>query len=421
MKQFLLSAIVFFQFQMCSALFGCSVPVFRYALERWPADAYDVFVMHEGTLSEEEQETVTWLEDNSVDSKYYFNYKLETVSINSKTPDVLRNIWKSAGSPDYPCIVSMYPRLTNITHIAWYGKLTQSNAEMLIDSPARREIAKNILDGQSGVWVLIESGNKEADDAAEDTLRAELENLDDGLLLPEQKIYLSQTIGEIHIKFSVLRITRSNPAESAFLSMLINCDPELEQYASRPIAFPVYGRGRLLYVLAGDEINAVNIYQFCAFLAGPCSCEFKAMNPGLDLLMCVNWEAGIYESWVANSEQLLFPGLSNLRPAASESGISDGEEHREESGNVSSDSVSAAQETKMIYSSANGVSSNSAAKQSDILKKAALRRTASIETKTITTSGSFDSVLKNTLLTIGVIMLTTGIVSVVIIVRKRDS
>ena len=30
---------------------ACSVPVFRYALERWQADPYEVFVFHRGPLT----------------------------------------------------------------------------------------------------------------------------------------------------------------------------------------------------------------------------------------------------------------------------------------------------------------------------------------------------------------------------------
>ena len=34
---------------------ACNVPVFRYALERWPAAPYEVFVFHRGPLSAEDQ------------------------------------------------------------------------------------------------------------------------------------------------------------------------------------------------------------------------------------------------------------------------------------------------------------------------------------------------------------------------------
>ena len=40
---------------------ACNVPVFRYALERWPADPYEVFVLHEGALDAEAQQQLQQL------------------------------------------------------------------------------------------------------------------------------------------------------------------------------------------------------------------------------------------------------------------------------------------------------------------------------------------------------------------------
>ena len=33
----------------------CNIPVFRYALERWPADSYEVILFHRGPLTAAEQ------------------------------------------------------------------------------------------------------------------------------------------------------------------------------------------------------------------------------------------------------------------------------------------------------------------------------------------------------------------------------
>ena len=40
---------------------ACSVPVFRYALERWPADMYRLVVFHRGALSEGQQAEIAKL------------------------------------------------------------------------------------------------------------------------------------------------------------------------------------------------------------------------------------------------------------------------------------------------------------------------------------------------------------------------
>ena len=56
-----------------------------------------------------------------------------------------------------------------------------------------------------------------------------------------------------------------------------------------PVVFPVFGRGRVLGTLAGDEIEAQNIQDVIAFLLNPCSCQIKIANPGFDLLMRADW------------------------------------------------------------------------------------------------------------------------------------
>jgi len=55
---------------------------------------------------------------------------------------------------------------------------------------------------------------------------------------------------------------------------------------------PVFGRGRALTALSGFEVSANVLSQAAAFLCGACSCEVKEMNPGKDLLLAANWEAG---------------------------------------------------------------------------------------------------------------------------------
>ena len=35
-----------------TAVFACNVPVFRYALERWPADLYELVILNDGPLDD---------------------------------------------------------------------------------------------------------------------------------------------------------------------------------------------------------------------------------------------------------------------------------------------------------------------------------------------------------------------------------
>ena len=93
----------------------------------------------------------------------------------------------------------------------------------------------------------------------------------------------------MRIAFSVLRLKRSDPAETALITMLQNSEAGLEG----PIVYPIFGRGRALWAMAGKGLTPDNIAEAAMFLIGACSCEAKDLNPGLDLLFTADWENGL--------------------------------------------------------------------------------------------------------------------------------
>jgi len=58
----------------------------------------------------------------------------------------------------------------------------------------------------------------------------------------------------------------------------------------KPMAFPLFGRGRALCALVGKDINADNALEISEFLVGQCSCLVKADSPGADMLFRADWE-----------------------------------------------------------------------------------------------------------------------------------
>jgi hypothetical protein len=56
------------------------------------------------------------------------------------------------------------------------------------------------------------------------------------------------------------------------------------------MAFPIFGRGRALYALVGNGVAPQLVGEACQFLTGACQCTVKAENPGVDLLMQVDWD-----------------------------------------------------------------------------------------------------------------------------------
>ncbi len=60
---------------------------------------------------------------------------------------------------------------------------------------------------------------------------------------------------------------------------------------TEPLLFPIFGRGRVLDGLIANGINADNLKDAGQFLCGPCSCQVKRLNPGMDLLIAADWDA----------------------------------------------------------------------------------------------------------------------------------
>ena len=76
------------------AALSCNVPVFRYALELWPADLYEVVVFYQGALTSEDRSNIDWLEKSSAINIPYYNYTVQAVDISSGISDTFRKIWE---------------------------------------------------------------------------------------------------------------------------------------------------------------------------------------------------------------------------------------------------------------------------------------------------------------------------------------
>lgn len=296
---------------------ACNIPVFRYALEQWPSDAYQAFVFHRGSLSETENAAIEQLRPNFSGATPPANLEVRLVDLDRLSDGSLRQLWEAQApsEPKLPWVVLTYPPAETEQRVAWAGPLNPESVKKLVDSPARQEISKKLLTGDSIVWVLLASGNEAKDKAAAQQLQTFLAKLEKTLLpsmpLPvpaPEGLGLNEiptTSGEgpatgelgpadpvLALKFPVVRIARSDPAEAVLVKILLHTEKDLEP-CEDPMTFPVFGRGRVLYAVVGRGINEANVADACSFLVGPCSCEVKNQNPGTDLLMAVDWERGL--------------------------------------------------------------------------------------------------------------------------------
>lgn len=292
---------------------ACSVPVFRYALEQWPPDDYQVYLFHRGPLSEAQAATANELVERSKADEQVVNVKLTRIDLDAVPEPHFVELWQEQQTETLPLLVVRMPRKSGAT--LWSGELHQRHIDQLLDSPVRREIGRRILAGHSAVWVYLEGGIAEKDDKNFAVITSELARLEGVLKLPEidpaDAESLSVDPEQIKLQFSAVRLSRDDPDEKFLVDMLLRVEPDLldAEFLSQPMAFPVFGRGRALYALVGDGITAPLIEDASRFLTGDCQCTVKAENPGVDLIMAVDWDRFVQPT--LESDQSL-PPLAGL-------------------------------------------------------------------------------------------------------------
>lgn len=273
---------------------ACSVPVFRYALERWPASPYELVVFNRGKLMESQGALLARFAADST-SGPPANVTVRVVDLSANPPDQMVQLWERQKPDTLPALVLRYPEGPMAQAAIWSGPLSAETVGQVVDSPVRRRLAQRLLKGDCAVWLLLESGDKLRDDDAARLLQTRLEHLQKTLELPKLEAedvanrVIATPESELKVAFSSLRLARHDPAEQLFVRTLLASEEDLGA-AKEPIAFPVFGRGRLLGALVGKGINQENIDEACSFLTGPCSCVVKEENPGLDLLLAADWD-----------------------------------------------------------------------------------------------------------------------------------
>lgn len=272
-----------------SAAYACNVPVFRFALERWRADAYRVTIVSRGPLSDEERALLDRLEKHQDGGTA--NVSLRVVDVDKADEPGDRELIESLGDAALPMMVTQYPEALRIPLPIWGARFTPTMVDRLLDSPLRKQLLEHLLAGDTAVWLLLECGDPAKNDAAAALLEVELKKLAAELKLPELTDLPDDTLfakTPLKLAFSTLRVPRSE-AEAPLAQMLLRSESDLAE-RDDPMVFPVFGRGRALLPLVGAGITAENVANSAKFLVGACSCEVKELNPGFDLLMSASWE-----------------------------------------------------------------------------------------------------------------------------------
>jgi hypothetical protein len=303
---------------------ACSVPVFRYALDHWTPDVYRIRIVHQGPLPTEQAEVVQRLRDKV--AARFANAVVDAVDLAATEDVTLAERYQQAESNGQPvCLIQAPTSAPGEYRDVWSGPLSSEKVHALLSSPLRDRLVKSLLEGTSVVWIYLESGNKPVDDQSYELLNSELQRLQQVIKLPEidpvDLKELSTSPENVKLKFETLRLLRDDPQEELLVEMLLSTEPDLRDaaYLQQPMAFAVFGRGRVLYSLVGEGISAELIGEASRFLTGACQCTVKAQNPGAELLLSVDWD-GLIAPSLPTEVDVTLTGLagfqSDVRPAA---------------------------------------------------------------------------------------------------------
>jgi len=282
----LLLGLTFARAAQCPA---CTVPVFRYGLDNWPADAFRL----------------------EVPANALTDPKLADFFRNLGTA-LPANLEVKSGTGTEARLLFPHPEEAT-SPVVWTGALTPASLAALTDSPARREIARRILAGESVVWVLAESGSQAEDDAIAARVEKRLRYLEQVAILPRiDPNDPTSKLGPgpaLRVKFSLLRVPRAGDFQSpppakdsngrrlevagtaseALLLKMLAGPKAAAELTTGPWLAAVFGRGRVLGAWPATDFGDAEIEEASLFLLGACSCQVKRQNPGWDMLMNVNW------------------------------------------------------------------------------------------------------------------------------------
>ena len=280
---------------------ACDIPVFRYALENWPASPYAVYLLHRGPLYGEAAEAASLLRASSMDaaepreggSANLIPVELDLATTAGQAAAQRIHLAEPAA---LPWLAAFAPERREPGKEILGGPLNLATARRLLDSPLRREIARRLIAGDAAVWIMLESGDKTRDDKAEAALKGHIaeaaRQCEAALRAAAVADGVTTPTTPLPVRFSALRAPRGDAAEAPLAAMLLGAEADLRTF-KEPIVFAVMGRGRLLPALVGKGITRDNILQLSGFLTGDCTCTIKDEIPGMDLLITADWEKAL--------------------------------------------------------------------------------------------------------------------------------
>jgi len=99
------------------------MPVFRHALERWPASDYEIVVFHRGAPDDEAQQRIDQLRAARI--RNFANIDVKPVDVSGQMDADMENLWTCQTNPAPPWVVVRAPNTSADASPVWSGPLTE--------------------------------------------------------------------------------------------------------------------------------------------------------------------------------------------------------------------------------------------------------------------------------------------------------
>jgi len=280
---------------------ACMIPVFRYALENWPASPYEMAVLYRGELSSHQKEALASLHPAGV-----YSLAVATYNVDEALPEgAVKEHWEGGSlAQSLPYGLLLLPTEMRASQsLLWQGALDDkgiARLKRLIYSPLMRQICRALATGDSAVWVMLRGKDGEANGRVRTLLGDTLTEVQEEMKLPHELDPSDTTYTRppapgvrYQFRFSVVEGDLEAPENAILRQTLTALGADLLQ-KSGPIVMPVFGRGRALALLLDEDLSKAVYRDISSFLVGPCSCRVKELNPGFDLLAPFPWDRILY-------------------------------------------------------------------------------------------------------------------------------
>ena len=300
------------------SVIACKLPVFRYALERWGVDQYRLVALVSDPSQASVREALETLEERRASQ---WNAKIEIVNLNEMSED---QWWLFEGLDDgaKDQLQVYFPTGKGEDRLGWSGELNTDSVKQWTSSPIRDSLVMDLANGVSAVWLLVEGDDPAVNDQLEKDLRETLERANRDIKIPEGVIapdeaaqYFQENPGAsmddvlrcavpLKVEFQMRRLSQKDKREAATIAILRS----LGVNEGEAWLVPVFGRGRMLDAIPAEPYPSDVILKACQYMVGECSCTVKAQNPGVDLLLNVDWQQKL------GVEEIVFGSGSTLAP-----------------------------------------------------------------------------------------------------------